>query len=43
MFQAVYRHADAALRDAMDFAYLTGQRVGDVWSMDVRHVTSRDW
>lgn len=41
VFQAVYRHADAALRDAMDLAYLTGQRVGDVWSMDVRHLTAR--
>lgn len=25
----------------MDLAYLTGQRVGDVWLMDVRHVTPR--
>lgn len=25
----------------MDLAYLTGQRVGDVWSMDVRQVTAR--
>lgn len=40
-FRAVYAHADAALRDAMDLAYLTGQRVGDVWSMDVRQVTAR--
>lgn len=40
-FKAVYAHADAALRDAMDLAYLTGQRVGDVWSMDVRQVTAR--
>ncbi|WP_240792085.1 tyrosine-type recombinase/integrase [Stenotrophomonas sp. ASS1] len=39
--EAVYAHADAALRDAMDLAYLTGQRVGDVWAMDVRQVTSR--
>lgn len=40
-FQALYRHADAALRDAMDLACLTGQRVGDVWSMDAWHVTPR--
>lgn len=40
-FRAVYSHADAALRDAMDLAYLTGQRVADVWSMDVRQVTAR--
>lgn len=41
VFQAVYQHADAALRDAMDLAYLTGQRVGDAWAMDVRHITAR--
>lgn len=40
-FKAVYARADAALRDAMDLAHLTGQRVGDVWSMDVRQVTAR--
>lgn len=40
-FRAVYEQADGALRDAMDLAYLTGQRVGDVWSMDVRQVTAR--
>ncbi|HHA2385164.1 tyrosine-type recombinase/integrase [Stenotrophomonas maltophilia] len=40
-FKAVYAHADAALRDAMDLAYLTGQRVGDVWAMDVRQVSAR--
>lgn len=39
VFQAVYKHADSALRDAMDLAYLTGQRVGDVWAMDMRHIT----
>lgn len=41
VFQAVYQHADASLRDAMDLAYLTGQRVGDVWSMDLRQVKPR--
>jgi integrase len=41
VFHAVYQHADASLRDAMDLAYLTGQRVGDVWSMDLRQVTPR--
>lgn len=41
LFEAVYRHADASLRDALDLAYLTGQRVGDVWSMDLRQVTPR--
>ena len=33
IFQAVYTHADQALRDAMDMAYLTGQRPADVLSM----------
>jgi len=30
LFQALYRQADALLRDAMYLTYLTGQRVGDV-------------
>lgn len=38
-YQAVYAHADQTLRDAMDLAYLTGQRVADVWSMDERQRT----
>lgn len=29
-YRAVYEHADRAVRDAMDLAYLTGQRVSDV-------------
>ncbi len=37
-YQAVYAHADQTLRDAMDLAYLTGQRVADVWSMDERQL-----
>ncbi|WP_415917086.1 tyrosine-type recombinase/integrase [Xanthomonas arboricola] len=37
-FRAVYEHGDQTLRDAMDLAYLTGQRVGDVWSMDERQL-----
>ncbi len=32
MFDAVYEHADAVLRDAMDLALLIGQRVADVLS-----------
>lgn len=38
-FRAVYAGADQTLRDAMDLAYLTGQRVGDVWSMDERQLS----
>ncbi|MCS4278573.1 hypothetical protein M2412_000534 [Stenotrophomonas rhizophila] len=30
LFQALYRHADALLRDAMYLTDLTGRRVGDV-------------
>lgn len=41
VYQRVYQKGDAALRDAMDLAYLTGQRVGDVWAMDIRQVTPR--
>jgi integrase len=37
-FGAVYKHADAALRDAMDLAYLTGQRVSDTLRMDATHL-----
>jgi len=39
-FAAIWESADACLRDAMDLAYLTGQRPSDVLSisdMDVRH------
>jgi len=38
-FQAVWKHADQAVRDAMDLAYLLGQRPADVLGlteMDVR-------
>ncbi len=37
-FRAVYTSGDQTLRDAMDLAYLTGQRVGDVWAMDERQI-----
>jgi integrase len=37
-FTAIYDKADAALRDAMDLAYLTGQRLGDVLRMDATAV-----
>lgn len=38
MFNAVYEEGDQALRDAMDLAYLTGQRVADTRAMDQRQV-----
>lgn len=38
LFQVVYDKADAGLRDAMDLAYLTGQRVTDTRLMDERDV-----
>lgn len=38
MFQAVYAQGDQTLRDAMDLAYLTGQRVADTRAMDQRQV-----
>lgn len=38
MFTAVYGHAAQPLRDAMDLAYLTGQRVTDTLRMDERDV-----
>lgn len=34
VFDAVYEEGDQALRDAMDLAYLTGQRVADTRMMD---------
>lgn len=37
-YEAIYGHADAPLRDAMDLAYLTGQRLGDVLRMDATHL-----
>lgn len=33
LFQAVYKHASEPLKDAMDLAYLTGQRPADALSM----------
>lgn len=38
LFQKVYEAADVGLRDAMDLAYLTGQRVNDTRIMDERDV-----
>lgn len=38
VFQAVHAAADVGLRDAMDLAYLTGQRVGDTLRMDERDI-----
>lgn len=38
VYQAVYNSADAGLRDAMDLAYLTAQRVTDVRMMSERHI-----
>jgi integrase len=40
VYRAVYVAADQPLRDAMDLAYLTGQRVADVYAMDERQVTA---
>ncbi|MFJ7884560.1 tyrosine recombinase XerC [Pseudomonas sp. NPDC096917] len=38
LFKRVYEKADAGLQDAMDLAYLTGQRVTDTRLMDERDV-----
>ncbi|MBX9913719.1 MAG: tyrosine-type recombinase/integrase [Pseudomonadaceae bacterium] len=38
LFQSVYEVADVGLKDAMDLAYLTGQRVTDTRLMDERDV-----
>jgi integrase len=37
-FKALHAAADAGLRDAMDLAYLTGQRPADVLRMDATHI-----
>ncbi|HHW4680707.1 MAG TPA: tyrosine-type recombinase/integrase [Xylella taiwanensis] len=37
-YRAVYSAADQTLKDAMDLAYLTGQRVADVVAMDERQI-----
>ncbi|QJC82522.1 tyrosine-type recombinase/integrase [Pseudomonas umsongensis] len=38
LFKRVYEKADAGLRHAMDFSYLTGQRVTDTRLLDERDV-----
>ncbi len=38
VLQAVYDAADQVLRDAIDLAYLTGQRPADVRDLDRRHI-----
>lgn len=38
LFNAVYEHASQPLRDAMDLAYLTGQRPGDTLLMSDDHI-----
>jgi integrase len=38
VFKAVWQEAPEPLRDAMDLAYLTGQRPGDVLDMTERHI-----
>lgn len=38
MYDAVYAVADIGLQDAMDLAYLTGQRPGDTLRMDERDI-----
>ena len=38
VFAAVYRYASVPLRDAMDLAYLTGQRPSDALSMTVHDI-----
>jgi integrase len=38
LYATVYQKADAGLQDAMDLAYLTGQRVSDTLGMDERDV-----
>lgn len=37
-YAAIWQHGDQVLRDAMDLAYLTGQRPADVLRMDERHI-----
>lgn len=38
VFANVYEHASAPVRDAMDIAYLTGQRVADTLKIDERDI-----
>ena len=42
VFAAVYKDADAPTRDAMDLAYLTGQRPADTLNFDKRYINSSD-
>lgn len=37
-YHAVWQAADQATRDAMDLAYLTGQRPADILKLDERHI-----
>jgi integrase len=39
VYRAVYVRADQPLRDALDLAYLTGQRPADTYAMDERQIT----
>ncbi|MGS1002648.1 tyrosine-type recombinase/integrase [Burkholderia glumae] len=38
LYRLLWNKADLALRDAMDLAYLTGQRPADVLKIDERHI-----
>lgn len=38
LYRALWEKADVPLREAMDLAYLTGQRPADVLKMDERHI-----
>lgn len=38
LYRTLWEKADTALRDAMDVAYLTGQRPADVLKLDERHL-----
>ncbi len=42
VFSAVYKVADQPTRDAMDLAYLTGQRPADTLKFDERHINGSD-
>ncbi|ALS64920.1 tyrosine-type recombinase/integrase [Pandoraea apista] len=42
VFAAVYKAADAPTRDAMDLAYLTGQRPADTLKFDERNINGSD-
>lgn len=38
LYRLIYEHASAPLRDAMDLAYLTGQRPGDVLKLSEQNI-----